>query len=511
MSNLRVTAPLPALPPLPSPGPARQSAPVPGTAQLAPRDVSRLSPQLRKTSPLNQQMVYLGLNGAEQEVSALTKQAGRHQVHVVANQPDGQLQGFDLTQENGIANFAASLQLSPAATAALTTYLTELDVNVRDEMAQLAQLWAPAERGETIPSRLVLSGHSTGRGIFGEKGRGRIEFAAFGHLAAILPQAAAQIEDIHLGGCNTGFRVNSEIFQANFPQLKTLWAYLHTAPSEATGSPAHLRRWESLTRGGADKLTRDQAARGFGAGSHPENIVVWSAAGGYQSSEKAVSMSEAELQQAVERYLSGEAESVSPGSGFLKEVYDQLQSVRGNSSDAESLKRHDALIDRSLKLRYYRNVASNFQAVFGPELRRVAQELGQSAPDFDRLSRREALLASQHLQRAITARHTSETGVSPAQERARVLLAALDDLSPALMDETWIEPRLPAEFESLRSQSAGLRFEDVQAARIPAQTGWLDGWLQRYFQTGQGLPSLGLQGWGTSPPTETNDRIIFSP
>lgn len=483
-SNLALAPQLPALPV----APRALAAPQAPAAQSAVRDQLQLSPTLRQRGPLAEQVVFLGLNDSSQEIASLKKQAT---LSVIQNQP--LLNGLDLKTDAGIQSFVSSLKLSGHTSEQLSEYLRELEPEVRDEMAQVIQAWAPAERDQAIPARLVLSGHSTGRGIFGEGGRGSLSFEAFGKLAGILPKAAAQIEDIHIGACNTGFRVNSEIFQANFPQLKTFWAYVHTAPSQATGSPAHMRRWEKLTRGDTSALSREQAAQGFGVSSHPENIVVWTRENGYQSNEKAIRLSESELQQAVERYLSGEAESTNPGSGFLKEVYDQLQSVRGNTTDEKDLKRYDALIDRALKLRYYPQVASNFQSLFGPELKEVCKDLALNPVDFSKMGRREALLASTRLQTALKAQEAGE-GLSPTQAKMQVLLAALDDLSPALMAEEWIEPLVDSQSEALRAKAAELKLEDVQANKVPVDNSWLDDFLRRMLEGGFGFPGFGGLG-----------------
>ena len=74
-----------------------------------------------------------------------------------------------------------------------------------DEIAYLALAWVKGERGEPVPSRLVVSGHSSGADVWDENpdGHGTLELDLVRKLAALMPRAAAQIEDVQLAGCST--------------------------------------------------------------------------------------------------------------------------------------------------------------------------------------------------------------------------------------------------------------------------------------------------------------------
>lgn len=449
------------------------AVPEPSGVATAPKDQNMTAARQKASFNPNDGVVFIGLNpSAEAESAALKKATGGKLTEI--KDSDGVVDGHDLKTDAGIEAFAKSLGLSEQASGELATLLKSLGLQMRDEMGQLAKLWAKGEQGGSIPSRLVLSGHSSGRSLFGENNRGTLGFEDLATLARIMPKAAAQIEDIHISGCNTGFRVNAEVFKQNFPGLKTFWAYTHTAPSAGTGSTAHLRRWEQLTRGRTDKLDREAFANDLGL--RGGNIAVWSAKGGYQSDEAKgkQELSDEELVQVTERYLNGEMENDANGGAFLQEVYNQLQSKAGNAATPEDRKRYEQMIDRTLKLRYYEHVAQNFSQTFGPEVKAAYAELGLEAPDFSRLSRRQAVEAIERFEQAYGekfrpkfphANDASEPAVaapSPTVERGRALLAAMRDLSPVLMDHEWIEPFTPAQSAKEHEDNQNLSYEQVK-------------------------------------------------
>lgn len=176
-----------------------------------------------------------------------------------------------------IKTFVESLGLEHRTQERLLRFLKRNEREDRDDWARLARLWAPAELGERIPSRFVLSGHSVGVGVYGDDGY--LLFDALKELAAIMPLAASQIEDVFIAGCSAGSEETAAEMRRIFPNLKTYWAYAGVAPSPRTGSTEHLLAWERATRGDARLLDRGLAfgtARGM-------DVVTWSVDGGYQN------------------------------------------------------------------------------------------------------------------------------------------------------------------------------------------------------------------------------------
>ncbi|MGV3524040.1 MAG: hypothetical protein ACO1RX_07445 [Candidatus Sericytochromatia bacterium] len=418
--------------------------------------------------PTNDKILFLGINpSATPEAAALRRSAGAGNVTEITDRPNGVLDGHDLNTDAGIDSFVASLGLPEATQTEMGTFLRDLSPEVRDEYAQIAKAWAPGERGEAVPSRLVLSGHSNGDALFSEVDRGTISFDDIGRMARMMPQAAAQVEDVHISGCNSGFRVNSEIFKQHFPNLKTFWAYSGTAPSAGTGSGAHLRRWETSTRGRVDALDREQASRNLGL--RAPTVAVWSERNGYQANPSTVDSerNEQDLVDTTKAYLDGTLDLPrTPHAGPVFDLYNQMQARHGNlPADSPERERSAALIDRTLKLRFYGTVSDNFQKTFGPSMAESYKELGLPAPDFSRLNRREALAEIEKFNDAFYSRYRSKQGPQvdppPALEQTRLQLQAFRDLSPALMNQEWIEPFGADRIERARTQAQGLTREAI--------------------------------------------------
>src|SRR5262249_36707933 len=157
--------------------------------------------------------------------------------------------------------------------------------NTRDELARIAEIWARAEHGESIPTRLVLSGHGYAGGdlVYGAT-NGELTFASVRALGRALPKAAAAIHHIAISGCGTGSHASAEEFADAFPALRTYLAYgadresvsTGASPSVVTGSITHLRVWENATRG--DPLVLDRGL--FKHLYNGNNVIVWSRTNG---------------------------------------------------------------------------------------------------------------------------------------------------------------------------------------------------------------------------------------
>ena len=360
---------------------------------------------------------------------------------VVQGARSGGGQGLhDLRSGAGIQSFVAGLELPPAQGQRVAVALASAGADARDELAQLAQVWARAEKGGVIPSRLVLSGHSGGFSLWGEDQgfqNGELTRDDVARLAAALPGAAARIEDLCLAACYNGGETTVAAWRALFPQLRTVWAYNGSAPGTFSGATAHLARWEKATRGEGDGLQAD-AARGLRKG---ENLAVWSRRDGYQTATVAATTADLRARfgagQAIfERAFLGHAPVEDPQRGPLREHYNTLQALLGRPevSAPERLTLERAR-EQTLRVLFYGQVARAFQRTHGEQLERGFAALGWRAPDFSRLSRAEALAQVHAFGTELALRH-------PPPEAARrlwpLLSEGLGELRRTHVPENWL-------------------------------------------------------------------------
>lgn len=163
---------------------------------------------------------------------------------------------FDLKQSSDLEAFSKALGLSESRAAALSTAIAEGGPNIRDELGQLAMIWARAEHTHIMPGRMVISGEHVIGIFWGMSRNGMLVSSQIKAVANIFPLAAGAIEDLHLSACNTAGDIQD--WPKIFPNLKTIWAYLHTAPSISTGAREHLRMWDRATRGPRQRSPRSK-------------------------------------------------------------------------------------------------------------------------------------------------------------------------------------------------------------------------------------------------------------
>ena len=199
----------------------------------------------------------------------------------------------DLATREGAEEFAGSLGLPPAQTATVARVVHGGREGSRDELAKIAKVFAEAERGKDIPSRFVISGHSTGTTAYdeGPGNLGGLRFSDVFALADAMPRAAAQIEDVMLSACSTGFedepgKVPLTSWKEHFPNLKTAWGYgrsddVHSPTGK--GAVKHVKGWEQATRGRKEHLSpRAAIARANeGPAGHERNVSIWTVRQGY--------------------------------------------------------------------------------------------------------------------------------------------------------------------------------------------------------------------------------------
>ena len=208
---------------------------------------------------------------------------------------------LDLSTEQGAAVYAASLGLPKSQTDAIAKTIRSAGPGSRDEVARVAEAFSKAERGGTIHSRLLLSGHCYGDAVWDGGGDhlGELDFRSVFALADAMPRAAAHIQHVMLSACSTGFdhepnKTSLSEWKAHFPNLLTAWGYdrpedVHS-PTEAH-AVAHITAWEEHTRGNVRRLDGHAAVvetqrRHAAVWKTPplaaQNVATWSVSQGYR-------------------------------------------------------------------------------------------------------------------------------------------------------------------------------------------------------------------------------------
>jgi hypothetical protein len=339
---------------------------------------------------------------------------------------------FDLKQSGDVQAFARTMGLSEERSAKVSAAIAGGGANMRDELAQLAVFWAQAERTHVLPGRMVISGEHMIGIFWGRNHNGMLGSAQVKAVADVFPLAAGAIEDLHLSACNTVGDIQD--WPRIFPNLKTVWAYLHTAPSISTGALDHLRLWDRATRGPRqriDRLIAKNTRRG-------ENVAVWSRLYGLQTgvieSVEALRARIAAGAGTFEAFFAGESIVTDHQSGPLRQFYDTIQSLLQHE-ELPAAERHAFELKAAMTIRliYFDAIRVAFSTHNRSAIASGYAALDLPAPDFSRLDRKQALAA-------IDAFVAKAGPKSPeAVTRLRPLLVdGLRNLSGRYIPENWI-------------------------------------------------------------------------
>jgi hypothetical protein len=200
---------------------------------------------------------------------------------------------YDLTSDAGVRDFVATLGLPAQQASKVEDALKSNDADGRDELAGIAEVWARAEHGQTIPSRLVLSGHCYGTDVRdGAPKDGKLAFDSIQKLATAMPRAAAQVEDVMISACNSGHDdagTHLSSWKGAFPNLKTAWGYSADDSHSPTDAHAvsHIAAWRAATAGRATHVDARNAVLAEYTREHQspfaaENVATWTVADGYR-------------------------------------------------------------------------------------------------------------------------------------------------------------------------------------------------------------------------------------
>lgn len=301
---------------------------------------------------------------------------------------------YDFTVDADRKAFVTTLGLSPEMTDKLVEVIKNAQSTVkgsRSELAQIIRMWAPAERGETIPSRLVLSGHSLGGGdVWGNQGEVyRDDIRA---IAEIMHNAAKLIEDIHVAACYCGGQTDVMEWLGIFPNLKTVWAYTGSGPTSDGGAPAHLVKWAAQTRGRRTDFPRSAISS--------KDSSAWTVGGGYKSSDPPKPLADTRKkvtdgEPLFQEYFKGNQVDASTSSGPLRSYYIDLQNLLQHpdlpKAERPALEQRR---DTTILLIYYKKaIRKRFGKEHASAIDSGYKSLKLSVPDFATLSRADALAA----------------------------------------------------------------------------------------------------------------------
>jgi hypothetical protein len=360
----------------------------------------------------NDDVLYVGMtHSAIAESAALARSLGTANLFVVAGSPH-----VAFSRREELDAFVATLGLPPTQSKAVGEAIWSADQDARDEMAGIARVWARAERGERAPSRFVLSGHSFGDGVYGEGDTGILRVAPLARLADAMPAAARRVENLFIASCYQGQPAYLEKYVDMFPNLRTAHGYKEMAPSNDVMG---MTEWESATRG-----KREGHATMYNGAS-------WTRRSGFSEHPDLPTLRRDVARKDVfQRYFTGIETARDAHAGPLQDYYSALQNLIGSRDlpkvDEAALK---ARCDQVLRLRLYPQVAVCFEGRNASTLRAGYSSLGEEAPNFGRLSRKDALAEAAKLERAVSALPDPP----PAALEGLRLLRGLRDLDPTVI------------------------------------------------------------------------------
>lgn len=397
------------------------------------------------TGPVDKSAVFLGMGvGAKDEAKYLAGRTGTTSItdtvkdDQVTLKVGGQTKTYDLTKQEGCDAYVRDIGLTGAKASEVSKIIHDAGDDARDETAQLAKVFKEAQEGKRNIERMVISGHSVGSGVWGDE-NGYFELSTLGDLAKAFPAASRQVEDFLYAGCYSGGESNMDRLRAIFPNLKTAWAYSHSAPGTYSGALPHMARWDNATRGHDASKVQMNLAAGTRKG---ENVATWNAVTGYQSD--AVPRSLSDLRREVEsgrsgfdEYLKGNSAVADTQQGPVRNFYNSVQHLlQSRELPAAERPALEGMRDQVIRLNFYdSNVKGKFQAAHAGKINAGFAAVGLPAPDFSKLSRKDALAKIAEFEAKLNGMNPKPAA---AQTLKPLLTDGLRDLKPSQIPSTWV-------------------------------------------------------------------------
>ncbi len=411
---------------------------VPGGA-TAPTTPQAPAPAAGWAPKSNDKVLFVAMNNSDAHRSTLESDAlqarGTNVTVIKDAAKDDTIGGQDLSTAEGARAFALSLGLPGEQTKKIADVLQNAGADSRDELAQIAQQWAVAEKGGQPPSRLVLSGHHVGYGVYGEN-NGKLDWPTVGALAEAMPRGAKSVEDLLIAGCYSGGENMMEKYTAMFPGAKTIVAYDGSSPGASSGATAHQKAWEQATRGTSQSITHD-LFKGMRKG---ENVTVWTKARGFDNGEPRPALADLktrqnELADGFRSALSGSTPIPDTQRGPVREFYNATQRLiqHPETTPAERTAL-EATRDQTIRLIFYGPVSNRFQEAYASKIDAGYRAVGMDVPNFKTMSRGDALKSIADFQAKLAA----NPAAGDAATRLGPILRDFGALKPSLIPETWI-------------------------------------------------------------------------
>jgi hypothetical protein len=343
----------------------------------------------------------------------------------------------DLTTAAGRTGFVRTLNLPEEQSRKVADAIGRAGPDAKDEMAGIAQTWAKAERGEMIPSRLVLSGHNVGSGPWGD-GNGQIKWENLKELSQAMPKAAGQVEDLNISACYSGGSHNWGKYREIFPNARTIWAYSGSAPGSGSGATTHQEAWERATRGSGTDIAGATATLQQRGVRKAENIATTTgtpgAAAGPALADLRATVQAGE--QTYQGFFTGQQAVQNTQSGPLRDHYNNLQRLLQHPDlPAPERREVEARRDQTIRLLFYKtNIGPRFEGQYGSSVQAGYRALGMTPPNFSTMSRAEAMASIQEYRNRLAANQDPPT----AARNAELALAGLWNLDSRIIPETWI-------------------------------------------------------------------------
>lgn len=381
-------------------------ASVSATAAAGAHAAAALEP--KKAAPGNDEILYVGMNPDSNAIESRSLGSVAKTTRV-----DGQ--GLPaLATPADVKAYVGTLDLPKEVAEKVEAALLG-QTEGREELAQIAKSWSAAYHGGTAPSRIVLSGHSTGDSVWGEGKAGHREFSFAGlqSLAKAMPEAAAQVKHVQFAGCFTyrqmGVAEKRDGWLAAFPKLETMWGYASKSPPAPLGQ---LQQWQKGTRGASTSITSSEKQL-------PPGVASWDRAHGYRANAEPLAdlqKKKAGYDKDFEALLAGRPEITGHYDPRADGPYQVCRKLEGRPDLPASVRAemHDRG-DTYLRLRFYDGTRSAFAEANQAALAQGYRALGMDVPDFGSMGRAKAMAAIRDTERAMAQK---EGSLSPEQRAA---------------------------------------------------------------------------------------------
>ncbi len=387
----------------------------------------------------NDKVLFVAMNNSDAHRSTLESDAlsarGTNVTVIKDAKVDDTINGNDLSTQQGATAFAMSLGLPAEQTKKIADVLVNAGPDARDELAGIAQQWAVAEKGGQAPSRLVLSGHHVGYGVYGEN-NGKLDWPTVGALAEAMPRGAKSVQDLLIAGCYSGGESAMEKYTAMFPEAKTIVAYDGSSPGASSGATGHQKVWERMTRGDSQALTK----KDFEGMRKGENVTVWTKARGFDNGEPRPALADLKSRQdqlrgGFEAALSGRVGIPDTQQGPVRDFYNATQRlIQHPETSATDRKALEATRDQTIRLIFYAPVSQRFQEAYQTKIDAGYRAVGMTPPNFKTMTRAQALTSIAEFQSKLAA----SPAAGDAATKLGPILKDFGDLKPSLIPETWI-------------------------------------------------------------------------